>query len=416
MKTSAIGVPEFAAIAALLLLYSYAAYYLFGQGVALLQPNFVYLLIYVLSVLVLVTDRRGSEGVAQHSLLIATLASLLVLMALQFIVVDVGQEGLALFVGRVHFLLTFMAMSAILSACTRLDLIVRVVATVVVVSCVINLGEFFLAGSVIAWLSNVPGRAAGFYENSNDSAMFIAMAIPLVALNTNTRARWAFYGLTLAGVYVTFSRGGLIAWALFVAVSELAQGHRRGWGVRAMVFGLGGFVAIGIISLFSTDIARLMTETLWPYLDANTSARIEFLSNDSTQERMMVLERGFEAFAAAPLFGNGVGYTYAWDFPVSVHNMMVLMLAEMGLVGGVWYVLFLWSLWSYGRPYGALAFLVILVTGLFTHNHLERPAVAMAIALYAVAARRTRGAPRTEESKFSNAVIRVGSTHGRSHA
>jgi O-antigen ligase len=141
-----------------------------------------------------------------------------------------------------------------------------------------------------------------------------------------------------------------------------------------------------MLSLFSGDIAKILTDALWPYLDANTTARIEFLSYDSTEERMAVLQRGWEAFEAAPLFGQGIGYTYAWDFPVSVHNMMLLMLAEMGILGGVWYLLFLASLAQYPRPFGLLACSVILVTGLFTHNHLERPAVAIVIALYAVSA------------------------------
>lgn len=385
-----IGLPEASAAFALLTLYSYSIYYLFNHGWTVLQPNYVYLGIYLLSVLTYTTSAGARQAIGRHSALLCVLALLLVLMAVQFVVLDIRADGLGLFYGRLHFLLTMVAMVTMLMACTRLHIVIWTLGVVIAAGCIVNLSEFFLAGSMIDWMSNVPGRAAGLYENANDSAMFLVMGIPIVALNVGVRTRWAFYLITLAGAYVTFSRGGLVSWALFVALAELLLQRGRGWAMRALAMSLIAVCAIGAVSLFNADLGRTMTDALWPYLDANTSARIEFLSYDSTDERMAVLQHGLEAFAAAPLFGQGVGYTYSWDMNVSVHNMLVLMLAELGLVGGLWYLLFLFALWRYGRPYGALAFVVILVTGVLTHNHLERPAVAIAISLYVVAARLTK--------------------------
>ena len=389
-----IGLPEFSAILALVSLYSYVVYYLFGHGAPFLQPNYVYSVVYFLGSLVYATNERARQGIAGHTTVLALWVALIIIMAFQFLVLEISPEGLGLFYGRIHFFLTLLSMIIILNACKRLDVVIATLGWVIVAGCVVNVAEFFFAGTMFDWMSNVPGRAAGFYENANDSAMFICMGIPIVGLGLSARLRWVFYAVTLIGVYVTFSRGGLISWGLFAATTEVVLGsRRRGWGTRALVMMMAALCTIGALSYFSSDIEKSLSEALWPYLDANTSARMEFLSNDSTDERMSVLQHGLEAFASAPLFGQGVGYTHAWEYKVSVHNMIVLMLAELGLIGGFWYALFLLSLWKYGRPYGVTVLLIILVTGFFSHNHLERPAVAMIVALYVVAARTPSLAP-----------------------
>ncbi len=388
-RGSGFGLPEFAAITLLVALYSYSINYLFGQGWTFLQPNYAYATVYVLGALTYATSVAARRGVIGHSVLLCVLAVLFVLMALQFLILAIPAEGIGLFFGRLHFLLTMVAAIAILSGCAHFQTVVGTLGLVVLVSCGVNLFEFLFAGSLINWMSTVPGRAAGFYENANDSAMFIAMAIPLVALNLRSGSRYAFYLLTFAGTYVTFSRGGLVTWALLVALSEMSVGGRRNWAVRASVGGLITFCVVGALSLFSADLSRATTEVLWPYLDANTSARIEFLSRESTDERMAVLQRGWDAFTSAPIFGQGIGFTHAWELKASVHNMIVLMLAEMGLIGAFWYSLFLLSIGLYRAPFGPIAFATILTTGLFSHNHLERPAVAIVVALYVVASRRS---------------------------
>ncbi|MFM9863553.1 MAG: O-antigen ligase family protein [Micropepsaceae bacterium] len=305
---------------------------------------------------------------------------------------EITPEGVSLLIGRGHFLATLVATFFLLGACIRLDFVIAAVGVIALLGCAINVVEFFFAGTSFDWLSTVPGRAAGFYGNSNDAAMFIALAVPIVAMNVSPRSRWIFYALTFVGVYVTFSRGGLVVWASLVAMSELMLGYgRRGWGTRVTLALISCLGLVGLLSFVSADASRTLTETLWPYLDANTIARVEFASNDSTAERMLLIERGLEAFSEAPLLGQGVGYTHSWDASASVHNMMILLLAEQGLLGGVWFLALLAVLWSYGRPYGVAIAIAVFVSGLFSHNHLERPALALVVALYlAVAVRRQR--------------------------
>lgn len=388
------GVYEFATVAIFGLLYSYVVFYLFTLGYAVFQPNYYYALTYVAGALAYLTHRGARESLPQHATLVAAWLMFLLMMAAQFLFLEITPEGTSIFIGRVHFLATLVAAFFLLGACNRLDFVIAAVGTLALVGCAINVAEFFLAGTAFDWLSTVPGRAAGFYGNSNDAAMFIALSVPIVAMSVSLRSRWIFYALTFVGVYVSFSRGGLVLWAALVATSELMLGYgRRGWGTRVILTLISFLGLAGLFSFFSADVARTLTETLWPYLDANTIARVEFASNDSTAERMLLIERGLEAFASAPLFGQGVGYTHAWDASASVHNMTILLLAEQGLLGGIWLLTFLALLWSYGRPYGVAIVISLFVSGLFSHNHFERPALALLVALYLVAAVR-RQRPR----------------------
>ena len=63
------------------------------------------------------------------------------------------------------------------------------------------------------------------------------------------------------------------------------------------------------------------------------------------------------------------------------------MLAELGLVGGIWIAAFLLSIARYGAPFGLLVVIMFSVSALFTHNLFEWPAVGMLFALYLVVAK-----------------------------
>lgn len=396
-RTATIGFPDVAAAAALCGIYSYAVYYLFNHGAAYLQPNYTYALVYLAGAFVYMTNHTARRALSEHTSIIALWIVLIVLMSIQYVFFEISSEGMGLFTGRMHFLVMLVATLLIFSASASLERIIAILGLVVAGVSALNIFEFFFAGNAIEWMSNVPGRAAGFYENANDSAMFICLAVPLVAMQLKGAWRIGFYLITFAGVYLTFSRGGLALFAFVVSLVELVlSASKPGWAVRAVILSAFGLSALVTLSFLSDEMSRVVTELLWPYLDSNTAARIEFLSNDSTNERMVLLEHGLDAFAAAPLFGNGVGYTHAWDASASTHNLFVLMLAEMGLVGGIWMLAFVYVLWTYPRPYGGFLAALVAMSALFSHNHLERPALAMLLALYFVTAqahaRRSRAA------------------------
>ena len=388
-RAAAVGLPDVAAIAALFGIYSYAVYYLFNHGAAYLQPNYTYALVYVAGAFVYMANPAARRALSEQAGVLALWVVLIILMTVQYVFLEISPEGMGLFTGRVHFLVMLAATLLIFSACASLERIVSILGIVVAGVSLLNVIEFFLAGNAMEWMSNVPGRAAGFYENANDSAMFICLAIPLVAMQLKGAWRWIFYLITFAGVYLTFSRGGLALFVFAVSLVELVRSASKpGWAVRALVLSAIGLSLLVTFSFLSSDISRAVSDILWPYLDSNTAARIEFLSNDSTNERMILLERGLDGFAEAPLLGNGVGYTHAWEASASTHNLLVLMLAEMGFVGAIWLLAFLYALWAYPRPYGGFLVALVAMSSLFSHNHLERPALAMLLALYFVVAHR----------------------------
>lgn len=387
-RRAAFSFADVAAAVALIALYSYAIYYLFNHGAGYLQPNYTYTLIYVAGAFVYLTSDAARRALSAHAGVVALWIVLIVLMASQYMFLDISPEGVGLFAGRLHFLATLTATLVIFSAVTSADRVISVLGWVVVSVSALNIFEFFFAGRLIDWMSNVPGRAAGFYENANDAAMFICLAVPLVAMHSKGLGRCLFYAVTFTGVYLTFSRGGLALFALAVSLTELMRGAGKSdWTVRVTILSAGALCALLIVSFLSSEMSRAVSSMLWPYLDANTAARIEFLSNDSTDERMILLQRGLDAFSQAPLFGSGVGYTHSWDASASTHNLLVMMLAEMGIVGGLWTIAFFYMLSTYPRPYGALIAATVAISSVFSHNHLERPALAMLVALYFVVAR-----------------------------
>jgi len=383
----------------LLTIYSSAAYFFFNNGMSELKPLYFYIVVYVCGAYAYLTSPGAGGSFRRHFTLVGLLALLVIATSIQFLIFDISAAGLDLYIGRIHFFLTLIAFFLLLGSSSRLGTVIDALKWIVVASCAINVAEFFYIGPSQGWMSTVPGRAAGFFENANDSAMFIALAIPIVAVTSSSRVRWLFYLVTFVGISVTFSRGGIVCWATFVAIAEIMLGLKRNaWGSRVFLAAITVVGIVALVSNFSSDFASTVTEMLSPYLDANTGARLSFEDSYSTNERAYVFQRGMQAFFDAPFFGQGIGYTHSWDASGSVHNMIVLMLAELGLVGGIWFVLFIVSLWVYGRPFGVAIAVVLLVSSLFTHNHLERPALAMAIAIYALAAERLRSSHVAQSS------------------
>ena len=117
----------------------------------------------------------------------------------------------------------------IFSLCTRLDRVIRVVGLVVAMSAGINLIQYYLPQLLpVTFHTHVPGRAAGFAEDPNEFAAYICLALPLVAFFARRPVRYMWYVIALAGVAVTFSRGGIVLWVTAVVVTEALKQRERG--------------------------------------------------------------------------------------------------------------------------------------------------------------------------------------------
>jgi O-antigen ligase len=187
-------------------------------------------------------------------------------------------------------------------------------------------------------------RAAwrGIFGNPNEVAYALIVLVPL-ALMLASKSRWPIrIGLWLilavymVAIFVTFSRGGLIA--LFGVVALIGWKQKSAAIRVAMAAGLiGGFVVIGMF---------------W----ARSSGGFSNMRQDgSVQERMVTLEAGMRMFLRNPLLGIGPGdssIAYALyagkdtnnchcHDQLVVHNAYIQVLAELGLAGAIPFMLFI---------------------------------------------------------------------------
>jgi hypothetical protein len=312
---------------------------------------------------------------------VALLCAYIILEVNTIFFLPFGPNTSQVMISNIEYVLVTISFLLIFSVCNRFNLLVYAIAIVVLVSVSVNLVEYYLPG-VLPVLSSVEGRAAGFIGDSNASAMFICLPIPLLAYFSPFVHRYAWYVITLAGVFVTFSREGILLWVLLILCSETLRAHHAdGYPLARLVStGTKILLVVSVLALGAYSTKAGLVDTLFPSLDANTRSRLELSTDDNG--RFFAAKSGIDAFVESPIFGNGPGSSR--DGSVGPHNMLVMLLAELGLVGGIWFGAYLFSIARYGLPFGFLLLVMISFNSMFTHNFFEWPGVGMLIAFYLV--------------------------------
>ncbi|MFN2532272.1 MAG: O-antigen ligase family protein [Pyrinomonadaceae bacterium] len=181
----------------------------------------------------------------------------------------------------------------------------------------------------------IAGSIRGLFENSNDLAMHLCTMLPIsiaMALEKPGLFRRICYlavsGLMVAGIVVTFSRGGFIALVVTVIVLGRKLGRRNTMLTAAGVFiGLVLFLAL-LPGGYSGRVATIF----------NSAAD---LTGSSTQ-RTEILKRSIAVALRYPLFGVGMGnFHYKSFHELQTHNAYTQVASEMGLAAFVIYVMFL---------------------------------------------------------------------------
>lgn len=245
--------------------------------------------------------------------------------------------------------------------------------------------------------SSVPGRGAGFYINPNEAGIAIILLALIASQPLRPTLCLALWSVASVGVLLTFSRG---AWLiLIICLMGLTLAGKFGGGRARFVFV--GFVTMIFGLVFSAYLSGdlylwVVKSPVADLLDANTLSRLGQRGLDiddySTLERQDVLALGIARFVSSPFIGHGVGSTISWEESVGTHNMIVMLGAELGILGvGLYLALFvLLLLRTRGSP--RLIALAALVSGLTSHNQFD--IIALAIPL-AYAASTMRRSPRT---------------------
>ena len=160
----------------------------------------------------------------------------------------------------------------------------------------------------------------GIFNDPNDLGLLFIMALPMAMflsargglLGLRRLFWWAGGGLLLYGIFLTSSRGALLA---LIAVLGIWIWRRRGLATAML---LGGGALAGIMMLPSR-----MGE-----IDAGEA---------SAAGRVDAWYTGLEMFIAHPLFGIGPGNFADNNFNLTAHNSFVLVLAETGFFGyAIW--------------------------------------------------------------------------------
>jgi hypothetical protein len=396
----------------------FAFIYLYSNlGVALpkvwqfpLSPGYFYVPIAIFAGTILAISPGAIEAFLQHRIFIFTLLAYGFLEGARLVFNPPGEIPTQVLISNSEYILLTIACLVIFSLCKRLDRIIQVVGLVVAVSAGINLIEYYLPQLLpvtFTTFTTVPGtvpgtvppRVAGFFGNANGSAMYICLPLPLVTFFAPRLVRYMWYAIALAGTVVTFSRGGMVLWVVAVVVTEaLKQRERAGLRFTGMILLTMQFLFVALVLAYAVSAFGGM-DALFPHLNDATRARVNFTADDNG--RLYVAEQGIDMFFDAPLFGNGVGSSRVPP-DNGPHNMLVLMLAELGLVGGIWIAAFLLSIARYGVPFGLLLAIMYSVSAPFTHNYLEDAPLGMLFALYLVAAKRYEKLKAAQEGVGKN--------------
>lgn len=221
----------------------------------------------------------------------------------------------------------------------------------------------------------IAGRAAGLYLNPNIAAQALVMILACLMSRGSPKSNLFASAIALAGLFLTFSRGGLIAWAILIAVATV-HGRLPRWflwaiGLSSALVLLAGPQVLDALSAWVSPENRSSLDRLAWLLGQGS------LSDSSARERDYIVGYSWSQFLQAPVLGHGLGYMWVWAADVGTHNLIMRHLVEYGVVGSLIFPLFLFAsirftvegkerrwLWSVAG--------VALLLSLFSHNMLEQ--------------------------------------------
>jgi O-antigen ligase len=196
------------------------------------------------------------------------------------------------------------------------------------------------------------GSWIGIFKNPNEAAYALMLLVPLaLALARGQRliiqaVLWGIVGAYVFAIYLTFSRGGLLA--LFAVLALL------GWKQRSPL--------IRTFMMGALALSLVVAALFW-----NRKDDFEDLRSDTTvNQRIATIEAGMLMFLDKPLLGIGPGdslVAYPLYVPkdahcgcqdqLVIHNAFIQVLSEMGLFGFIPFVGFigftLFQLWRSQR-------------------------------------------------------------------
>jgi hypothetical protein len=264
----------------------------------------------------------------------------------------------------------------------------RTLVVVVLMSVALNFWDFshpFAFVPIDSEFASV-GRAAGLFINPNQAGAALVLGFALSISVVTPRWRVAYTVAVAAGVLLTLSRGAMLGFVFVCLGLAIWSKVLTGRALLATAFSLAFVGYLGWLVVSDELQSRLnvrpefvLDRLLW-LLDPEGRA------DYSQEERLQLLERGWNQFLTHPLLGNGLGSTELWDLRSSTHNLYAMLGSDFGIVGlfVLPLVIFSASGWPWKSDKGAvIAGLFVIFWGLFSHNVLGEFYFLVGIAMIA---------------------------------
>lgn len=179
----------------------------------------------------------------------------------------------------------------------------------------------------------VKGSIGNMFDNPNDMALHLVTIVPIsVGLMLSTRNPLArlFYGicaiLMIAGIAVTFSRGGFLG--LFCAAGMVIWKLRKRHRFLVVVASV---ILAATLLLFAPGA---IADRFSSVLDADQGSSVDARKDD--------LKRSLLVTARHPIFGIGIGnFMFRSNRALATHNSYTQVSSELGIIALVLYVLFI---------------------------------------------------------------------------
>ena len=215
---------------------------------------------------------------------------------------------------------------AVLSGCVRSTSALRKFSLLTVLcASVLILNGYLQKTQGVGWTGQpmIEGRITytGIFNDPNDIGLLIAISVAFcIYLMRTARGRlalwvgWCTLGWLLYGVYLTDSRGTMLAILALLGL-EIAYSY----GKRAVL--VTAAIAVPVLTAY-TRLAQVDAE------------------EDSAQGRVDAWYEGVQMLMEQPVFGIGWGNFTDYNFGLTAHNSLVLAMAELGLVGYTFWLAF----------------------------------------------------------------------------
>lgn len=240
-------------------------------------------------------------------------------------------------------------------------------------------------------------RGAGFAENPNSAAIRINIMI-IVLLNalSSRRNKIAVLIFGFAAVFITLSRGGLLAFIvilLFAIFEDNGRGEfNRKWFGFSRLRSVLVTLAVGLFAL--PVVVSLLAEFIPSFQTDAAKARIGVFDGSTSivgdvdvehGGRLYIIENYLELIAKNPL-GYGTGMSSHRElFHASTHNMFLRIFIDFGIIGFFLYVVyilrgFLISINVKNRYY-MLMFMLVLLFSFLDNGLLENRTMLTSLAV-----------------------------------